>query len=170
MTYCTTCQSPLGELLVAASERAVTGVYFLDQRYFPREVDSWQQNAEIVPLMRAVEQLNRYFAGTLRAFDLPLAPAGTPFQRAVWDAIAMVPYGETISYGELARRAGSPGKARAAGTATGQNPIGIIVPCHRIIGANGKLTGYAGGLERKRALLALEAEHSPEQLFQPATA
>ena len=97
-------------------------------------------------------------AGARKVFDLPLAPSGTPFQRVVWDAISTVPAGVTISYAELARRAGHPGSARAAGAATGRNPIAIVVPCHRIVGADGSLTGYAGGLDRKRALLALEQD------------
>ena len=101
-------------------------------------------------------ELIEYFAGKRTVFKVALAPDGTSFQRAVWKAISGVPYGQTISYGELARRAGFPDGARAAGAATGRNPIGIIVPCHRIVGADGSLTGYAGGLARKRALLALE--------------
>jgi methylated-DNA-[protein]-cysteine S-methyltransferase len=100
--------------------------------------------------------LAEYFAGKRRRFEVPLAPDGTQFQRAVWQAISKVGFGETISYGELARRAGHPGSARAAGAATGRNPIGIIVPCHRVMGSDGSLTGYAGGLARKRALLELE--------------
>jgi methylated-DNA-[protein]-cysteine S-methyltransferase len=107
-------------------------------------------------LRQAARELGEYFAGKRRKFDVPLAPAGTPFQRAVWRAIAAVPFGSTINYTELARQAGFPGSARAAGTATGRNPLSIIIPCHRILGSNGSLTGYAGGLHRKRALLEHE--------------
>ncbi len=107
-------------------------------------------------------QLAEYFAGERRAFDLPLAPAGTPWQRAVWDALLDLPYGETITYTELAARAGRPGAARAAGAANGRNPIAIVIPCHRVVGTGGGLTGYAGGLDAKGRLLALErASRSP---------
>jgi methylated-DNA-[protein]-cysteine S-methyltransferase len=108
------------------------------------------------PFAAVKEQLAAYFRGDLQAFDLPLAPAGTPFQRRVWQELARIPYGETISYGELARRVGNPKAARAVGLANGQNPLPIIVPCHRVIGSDGRLTGYGGGLPRKEALLALE--------------
>ncbi len=108
-------------------------------------------------LARAIEQLNEYFAGERRAFDLPLAPSGTEFQLACWDALAEIPYGETRSYGQQADRIGRPDRARAVGSANGANPIAIILPCHRVIGANGSLVGFGGGLETKRRLLDLEA-------------
>ena len=108
-------------------------------------------------LRRAIGQLNEYFAGTRRSFDLPLAPSGTEFQRACWDALVEIPYGETRSYGEQAARIGRPDRARAVGAANGANPIAIIQPCHRVIGADGSLTGFGGGLETKRRLLDLEA-------------
>src|SRR5690606_32152543 len=101
-------------------------------------------------------QLDAYFRGTLRTFDLPLAPQGTPFQQTVWEALRHIPYGQTVSYGELARRVGRPAAVRAVGLANGSNPIAIVIPCHRVIGANGTLTGYGGGLPTKQALLALE--------------
>ena len=101
-------------------------------------------------------QLGEYFAGERETFDLPLAPAGTPWQRAVWDALLSVPYGETITYAELAARAGRPGAARAAGAANGRNPISVLIPCHRVVGTSGALTGYAGGVDAKGRLLALE--------------
>ncbi len=104
----------------------------------------------------AAEQLEAYFAGERRDFDLPLAPAGTDFDHAVWDLLRAIPYGETRSYGELARALGRPERVRAVGRANGRNPLAIVVPCHRVIGADGSLVGYGGGLERKRALLALE--------------
>ena len=103
-----------------------------------------------------IRQLRAYFAGELEAFDLPLAPQGTPFQLAVWKRLCEIPYGETISYGELARRIGNPNASRAVGLANGSNPIPIVIPCHRVIGSNGKLTGYGGGLPIKEKLLALE--------------
>jgi methylated-DNA-[protein]-cysteine S-methyltransferase len=107
-------------------------------------------------LKAAERQLGEYFAGNRNTFDLPLAAVGTPFQRRVWDALRKIPYGETISYGELARRVGQPTAARAVGLANGKNPISIVVPCHRVIGSSGKLIGYGGGLGRKQTLLALE--------------
>ena len=113
-----------------------------------------EPDAEPFPLLR--RQLGEYFAGERTAFELPLAPAGTPFQRIVWDALLAIPYGETRSYGELAAAVGKPGAARAVGRANHDNPIGVVIPCHRVIGAGGSLTGYAGGLDRKRYLLELE--------------
>jgi len=115
---------------------------------------------------KVIEQLQRYFAGEQFEFQLALAPEGTPFQQRVWQELRRIPYGETISYQELARRVGDPNSVRAVGRANGANPIAVVVPCHRVIGADGSLTGYAGGLERKRALLALEARYSgkPVQL------
>ena len=115
-------------------------------------------------LDEASAQLETYFAGERKQFDLPLAMAGTPFQQRVWRELCEIPYGETISYGELARRVGKPGSARAVGLANGRNPVAIIVPCHRVIGSNGKLTGYGGGLDRKAWLLDHEAGHGPGQL------
>jgi methylated-DNA-[protein]-cysteine S-methyltransferase len=121
------------------------------------DLADWRRDDEAAPFPEARRQLAAYFAGDLREFDLPLSAGGTPFQRQVWDALMKIPYGETVSYGELARGLGNPGAARAVGLANGNNPIGIIVPCHRVIGANGKLVGYAGGMPNKQALLALEA-------------
>ena len=149
-------ESPHGEMLLAATDAGLAGVYFSGQKYFPKDESSWLRDGDHAVLRQAKKELAEYFAGARRRFDVALDPSGTPFQRAVWNAICTVRYGDTISYGELARRAGVAGRARAAGAATGPNPIGIIVPCHRIVGADGSLTGYAGGLERKRALLALE--------------
>ena len=157
MRYYDTFDSPHGGMLIAASERGITGVYFERQKYAPTQREGWKHAPANVHLRKAKKQLQEYFAGRRKTFDLELDPAGSSFQKRVWKAIAGVPYGETISYGELARRCGFPEGARAAGAATGRNPIGIVVPCHRIVGANGKLTGYAGGLDKKRALLALES-------------
>jgi methylated-DNA-[protein]-cysteine S-methyltransferase len=115
---------------------------------------SWRHDAS--PFGEAVRQLQAYFAGQLETFDLALSPQGTPFQLAVWRLLCEIPYGQTISYGELARRLGNPNAARAVGLANGSNPIPIVIPCHRVIGSNGKLTGYGGGLPIKEKLLALE--------------
>ena len=148
--------SPLGRMRITAVREGLTSISFDGDRYAPPQDPAWVRDPSFPALRRAAAQLTAYFAGERRVFELPLAPTGTPFQCTVWAAIAAVPAGDTISYAELARRAGHPGSARAAGAATGRNPIAIVVPCHRIIGADGSLTGYAGGLDRKRALLALE--------------
>jgi methylated-DNA-[protein]-cysteine S-methyltransferase len=156
MQYYDYYQSLHGRMLLVADDQALTGVYFTGQKYQPRIEADWMRDARHAPLRKAKQELAEYFAGMRRRFTVKVAPRGTPFQRAVWKAIAGVGFGRTIPYGELARRAGHPGSARAVGAATGRNPIGIIVPCHRIVGSNGALTGYAGGLAKKRALLALE--------------
>ena len=148
--------SPLGPLVLATDGEALTGVWFDGQRHQPPIGADWQRRCDLPIRRRGAAQLAEYFAGERTQFELALASSGTPFQRAVWNAIASVPYGETIVYRELAARAGQPRAIRAAGAATGRNPWSIVIPCHRIVGANGALTGYAGGLERKRALLALE--------------
>jgi len=148
--------SPHGRMLLVSNENAVTAVYFVGQKYAATPQKGWQRDSDVAPLRQARRELDEYFAGKRRRFDVSLAPEGTAFQRAVWKAIAAVRFGETITYGELAKRAGRPGSARAAGAATGRNPIGILVPCHRILGSDGSLTGYAGGLKKKRALLQLE--------------
>ena len=148
--------SPLGEMVLASDGNALSGAWFDGQRYQPQIGPAWQRQPDLPVLRRAAAELAEYFAGQCVAFDVPLAPVGTPFQHDVWRAIAGVPYGATIAYRDLAARAGRPESIRAAGAATGRNPLSIIVPCHRIVGADGALTGYAGGLARKRALLALE--------------
>jgi methylated-DNA-[protein]-cysteine S-methyltransferase len=150
-------QSPLGRMMLVANDDGLAGVYFIGQKHYVRPGSGWRKDPDNESLGKAKKELEEYFAGKRKRFDLPLAPEGSDFQRAVWKAIAGVPFGETITYAELARRAGHPGSARAAGAATGRNPIGIIVPCHRIVGSDGTLTGYAGGLEKKKKLLALEA-------------
>jgi len=155
ITYCRMA-TPLGELVVAAADDALIGAWFSDQKYFPAVDAGWREDASPPVLRAAVRQLGEYFSGRRARFDLPLAPRGTPFQQAVWRAIARVRCGETATYGEIAEAAGRAGSARAAGAATGRNPLSIIVPCHRIVGRDGALTGYAGGLPRKRALLELE--------------
>jgi methylated-DNA-[protein]-cysteine S-methyltransferase len=153
---CATLDTPLGPLMVAASDRGLRGLWFDGQRHFAGRAPEWVIDQADAMIRAAMAQLGAYFAGSLRVFDLPLDPLGTSFQRAVWNAISRVPYGATQSYSALAQCAGAAGSARAAGAATGRNPLSIVVPCHRIVGAQGALTGYAGGLDRKRALLAIE--------------
>ena len=156
MRYYDRFKSRQGDMLLVASDDGLAGVYFDRQKHHPKLAHEWKQNPRHNVLRQARRELEEYFAGKRKRFEVALDPEGTPFQRAVWKAISTVGFGKTISYGELARRAGFPGSARAAGAATGRNPIGIIVPCHRIMGSDGSLTGYAGGLHRKRALLSLE--------------
>ena len=150
---------PLGRMLATAEDRALTGLYFVGQQHYPGATADWRDDPQAQPFDALRRQLDAYFAGQRRVFDLPLAPGGgraTPFQRAVWDAIAGVPFGATTTYSALAAQCGRPAAARASGAATGRNPISLIIPCHRILGSGGALTGYAGGLERKRTLLAFE--------------
>lgn len=146
--------SPVGRLLLAGDGVRLTGVHFQSGPQPMRPQDAWLESQ--MPFEAAIGQLSDYFEGRRRKFDLPLAPAGTDFQRQVWHTLTRIPYGETISYGELARRIGNPRASRAVGLANGANPLPIIVPCHRVIGANGSLTGFGGGLPIKRTLLALE--------------
>ena len=148
-----TMDSPVGPLTLAGKDGRLMHVRMVDQTYEPSRGD-WERKDTAFP--EAVEQLEAYFAGERREFDLELDLVGTNFQRRVWEALLTIPYGETRSYGEIAEQIGSPGASRAVGLANGHNPIGIIVPCHRVIGANGSLTGYGGGVERKRILLDLE--------------
>jgi len=148
--------SPLGDVLLVADDEALRGLYFHDQKYFPSVDAAWSRQARSPVIDATRRQLDEYFAGSRSCFDLPLAPQGTPFQRAIWNAIAEVPCGQTRTYADLAARVGHAGSARAAGAATGRNPLSIIVSCHRIIGSDGSLTRYAGGLDRKKRLLALE--------------
>lgn len=154
MTTYTQIDSPIGPLLLAASDSGLSRIEFMKStRAHPPHPD-WHEDAR--PLKESIRQLRAYFAGKLESFDVPLAPEGTPFQQTVWRRLCDIPYGETISYGELARRIGNPNASRAVGLANGSNPIPIIIPCHRVIGSNGKLTGYGGGLPIKEKLLALE--------------
>ena len=156
MRYYDTFEGPHGRMLLVATEDGVCGVFFTGQKYFPDKEKEWRRAPDHASLKQTKRELAEYFDGKRRRFEVALDPDGTPFQRSVWKAISTVGFGETISYGELARRSGHDGSARAAGAATGRNPIGVIVPCHCIMGSDGSLTGYAGGLGRKRALLALE--------------
>jgi methylated-DNA-[protein]-cysteine S-methyltransferase len=150
----TTMPSPVGELLLLGDGQTLRGIH-LQEGGRPAALDGrWVRDA--APFATARAQLDEYFAGKRTAFELPLAAAGSDFQRLVWGALEQIPYGRTVSYGELARRIGRPAAARAVGLAIGRNPISIVVPCHRVIGAAGALTGYAGGVARKRFLLELE--------------
>ncbi|MFE2632305.1 methylated-DNA--[protein]-cysteine S-methyltransferase [Streptomyces sp. NPDC059374] len=151
----TVIDSPYGPLTLVADDGVLCGLYMTDQRHRPAEETFGPRDA--APFAQAEEQLEAYFAGTLREFTLPLRLAGTPFQRGVWDALRTIPYGETRTYGQLADALGKSGASRAVGLANGRNPIGIIVPCHRVVGASGALTGYGGGLPRKQRLLAFES-------------
>jgi methylated-DNA-[protein]-cysteine S-methyltransferase len=150
-------ESPYGQMLLVARDDGLSGVYFDAQKYYPSIDPQWQHDEGHVLVAQARRELAEYFAGERQVFEVALAPEGTAFQSAIWRAIASVRFGETLTYGQLARLAGYPGNARAAGAATGRNPLTIVVPCHRIVGSTGALTGYAGGLDRKRALLALES-------------
>ncbi len=159
-TYVHTHPSPIGDLtLLAGGDGALTGLLMADQRHRGPDDPSWQRDHG--PFTAAVDQLDAYFAGEARPFELALDPSGTEFQRQVWDALRAIPYGATTTYGELARRIGRPRAVRAVGLANGRNPIAIVVPCHRVIGADGRLTGYGGGLDRKRRLLELEGALDP---------
>ena len=149
--------SPLGELVIASDGDALTSVRFDRHAQLAPLAQASRRDERAAVLAEAKRQLAAYFAGELREFGLPLAPRGSEFQRKVWGALAEIPFGATSTYGALARRLGAPKHARAVGSANARNPLSIIVPCHRVVGASGALTGYAGGLARKRWLLAHEA-------------
>jgi methylated-DNA-[protein]-cysteine S-methyltransferase len=149
--------SPIGTLLIAGDDVAIHFISFPRNGKAEKPRPEWRESAR-GPVGEAIRQLREYFAGARTDFDLPLAPEGTEFQRSVWRRLQEIPYGETISYGELARRIGNPQASRAVGSANGSNPIPIVIPCHRVIGSNGKLTGFGGGLPVKEALLGLEAK------------
>jgi methylated-DNA-[protein]-cysteine S-methyltransferase len=160
MIHYTEYESPLGKLLLAATADGLCGLYFEEHRHF-KGSDGWQYDDGHPHLRIAAGQLNEYFSGRRMEFDLALDMPGTPFQRAVWQQLRQLPFGKTTTYQAIAQRIASPKAIRAAGTAIGRNPVSIIVPCHRVLGTSGALAGYAGGLERKRYLLAHE-----EQLVQ----
>ena len=155
LTRFTTVASPIGDLLLTADDRGLTGL-FMTPHPTGSPDDGHRRDDDDVVLADVRRQLQQYFAGEHIEFDVPLALTGTPFQQQVWSGLRDIPYGETISYGTLARRIGKPTAQRAVGLANGRNPVAVIVPCHRVIGANGSLTGYGGGLDRKQILLALE--------------
>lgn len=160
MTAHTVVPSPLGELTIVTDGEAVTGLYMTEHRHAP---DPSRHGARLEPesgppvLCRAAEELTAYFVGELRDFTLPVVASGTHFQQRVWRGLRDIPYGHTWSYAQLAAHVGAPGAARAVGLANGRNPVSVIVPCHRVVGADGSLAGYGGGVERKRLLLALES-------------
>lgn len=154
--YFTTLASPVGEIMLTSDGSALTGLYWGQPAGGPSRAPRALGTRSDMPFEEAIAQLRAYFAGERQSFDLPLAGEGTAFQKAVWTVLASIPFGETRSYAEIAVHIGKPGAARAVGLANGKNPISIIVPCHRVIGASGALTGYGGGLERKRWLLQHE--------------
>ncbi|MEV6331944.1 methylated-DNA--[protein]-cysteine S-methyltransferase [Streptomyces sp. NPDC051909] len=160
----TVVDSPYDLLTLVAVDGVLSRMYMTDQRHRPPEETFGEPDPR--PFTEAVRQLDAYFAGELTEFDLPLHLVGTPFQLRVWEQLRLIPYGETRTYGELAEALGSPGASRAVGLANGKNPVTIIVPCHRVIGSGGSLTGYGGGLDRKQRLLAFESgAGEPDALF-----
>ena len=159
-TFHTTCLSPVGPLLLMADGQSLTGLHTDSDKHRPAMRPDWIEKDSAVPFAEVKEQLRAYFEGRLTEFDVALAPQGTEFQLRVWRELRGIRYGETISYAELARRIGNSKASRAVGMANSRNPISIIVPCHRVIGADNSLTGYAGGLERKRMLLLHEASNA----------
>ncbi|MDS0859596.1 methylated-DNA--[protein]-cysteine S-methyltransferase [Burkholderia pseudomultivorans] len=151
--------SPLGDIAVRIEDDALTGLFFVGQKYFPPLATADKIDARLAPpiVRKVAEEIAEYFGGTRETFSVPIHLRGTEFQRLVWKELLAIPFGELLSYGDITARVGLPmSGARAVGGAVGRNPVSIIVPCHRVIGASGSLTGYAGGIERKRALLALE--------------
>lgn len=159
MNHYTYIESPIGRLRLHTDGVALTGLYMDVERHSPLGAAAGFEDASAGPLPRTVRQLSEYFSGQRRDFDLPLRLHGTEFQQRVWQVLKQIPYGQTWSYGEMARHIGNPAASRAVGLANGRNPISILVPCHRVIGADGSLTGYGGGVERKRWLLCHEGLH-----------
>ena len=154
--YCYT-KSPVGKLFLAGDGDGLRLISFPKSKKRRTPEPGWEENRE--PFREVIRQLDAYFDGQAKKFDLKLHPEGTPFQLKVWRALRKIPYGKTTTYGELARKIGMPKAPRAVGGAVGRNPLAIVIPCHRVIGSNGSLTGFGGGLETKRALLALEQEY-----------
>ena len=157
MNFYTDIDSPLGSILLVSDGAALTGFYFIGQKYAP-DATPWKRDPKLQLFRDAEAQIAAYTSGRLQTFDLPIRFKGTPFQLRVWQAIAAIPFGATLSYSALAAQIGAPSSMRAVGAATGRNPISLIVPCHRVVGRDGALTGYAGGLDRKRALLNFESD------------
>jgi methylated-DNA-[protein]-cysteine S-methyltransferase len=156
MNYYAIIKSPVDDLLLVADDSALTGVYFGTPKHISAAMKGWTLDPRNPLLQQAEKELQEYFSEKRKVFSLPLRFTGTDFQKRVWQEIAAIPYAETISYSELSKRAGAPDAIRAAGTATGRNPISIVVPCHRVMGKNGDMCGFGGGLDRKRFLLNLE--------------
>jgi methylated-DNA-[protein]-cysteine S-methyltransferase len=152
--------SPVGRLMLTSDDGSLTGLYLQGQKYEPQPGGDWTRDDSFPLFVTAGTQLAEYFAGTRTRFELPLAPVGTPFQQKVWRQLQTIPYGARLSYGAVACALGEPRATRAVGAAIGRNPVSIIIPCHRVVGSNGALTGYAGGIERKKALLELEGAGS----------
>ena len=157
-------ESPLGQILLTATGTALTGLHFVGEKYYPSIASEWQRDTNVIAIKSAITQLDEYFSGKRKSFDLPLEPEGTEFQRQVWNALTKLRFGETATYAQLAQRIGNPKAVRAVGAANGRNPISIVIPCHRVVGADGSLTGYAGGLARKEALLRMESAGQTFQL------
>jgi methylated-DNA-[protein]-cysteine S-methyltransferase len=156
MTSYSILKSPVGDLMLVANQSELIGIYFLNHRHVPQAQKTWTLNERHPVLHRAGKELKEYFAGGRTSFTVPINSIGTKFQKRVWREIARIPFGKNLSYSELAKRVGAPRAIRAAGTATGRNPLSIIVPCHRVLTKDGAIGGYAGGLEKKRHLLKLE--------------
>lgn len=178
MRYYRWIESPIAPLLLTASDSGLSGLYIQAQKYFPEIAADWKA-LELEIFAQTQAQLDEYFAKKRQVFDLPLDPQGTSFQKQVWQHLRQIPFGETTSYGAIARALGKPGAAQAIGAANGRNPISIVVPCHRVVGASGSMTGYAGGVDKKQWLLWHEkkagsfnqAELSPQrESFQPSLA
>ncbi|MDR5739872.1 MULTISPECIES: methylated-DNA--[protein]-cysteine S-methyltransferase [unclassified Caballeronia] len=161
--------SPLGPILYRAEDERLTGLFFVGQKHFPKgipQVMPGSDRAASRVIAQAHEQIAEYFAGERKTFSVPVRLQGTEFQQQVWELLSRIPFGDAWTYGDLARRLGlPPGASRAVGGANGRNPVAIIVPCHRVIGGDGELTGYAGGVDRKRSLLTLEGGRGREQLL-----
>jgi methylated-DNA-[protein]-cysteine S-methyltransferase len=153
MIYHTVYESSIQTLRLVSDGRSLMGLYMMSEKHLLMPQGDWVEDESVAPFPKTKQQLSAYFAGTLNEFELPLQMQGTLFQQRIWEALKTIPYGTTISYGELAQQIGQPKASRAVGLANGRNPILIVVPCHRVIGANGKLTGYGGGIERKQWLL-----------------
>ncbi len=170
MIYYRWLESPLGALLLTGDGRSLTGLYLKGQKHFPKQTADWHESVQAEPFSQVEEQLAEYFTHQRQRFDLPVVACGTDFQKQVWQLLSQIPFGETVSYGALAQQLGQPTASRAVGAANGRNPVSIVVPCHRVIAASGKLTGYAGGIDRKRWLLEHEAAnledfHTSKQLL-----
>jgi methylated-DNA-[protein]-cysteine S-methyltransferase len=164
MIYFTVYESPIQTLRLVSDGRSLIGLYMMSAKHLLAPQNDWVEDESVEPFPQTKQQLTDYFAGTLTEFDLPVQIQGTLFQQRVWEALKAIPYSTTMSYGKLAQQIGQPSASRAVGLANGQNPVSIIVPCHRVIGANGKLTGYGGGIERKQWLLNHERLMRMKQL------
>ncbi|MDP2876200.1 MAG: methylated-DNA--[protein]-cysteine S-methyltransferase, partial [Holophaga sp.] len=150
--YAARWEGPLGEMVLVSNGTALAGLYFAGQKHYPVQSSDWVWDSVVAPFSETIQQLTAYFHGDLTVFRLPMDPTGTAFQKQVWQALEAIPYGTFITYSDLAQHMGRAGSERAVGTAVGRNPLSILIPCHRVIGRDGTLRGYAGGLEKKAAL------------------